>query len=146
MPSISHHISHDVNSKEAGYRRFEVITGDRRRREWSLDEKLAIVAESFSAPSSISEVARRHQLNRNQLFQWRAQFRRGELGGVGVRSFVPLTISEAGPPDASSPSERGLSEAALMIEVSIGDATVRVPSRMDEATVLVVLSVLARLR
>ena len=91
MPSASYHIRHDVNSRGSGYHRFEVITGDRRRREWSLDEKLAIVAESFSAPSSISEVARRHQLNRNQLFQWRSQFRRGELGGTGVGAFVPVT-------------------------------------------------------
>ncbi len=146
MPNVSHHISHDVTSKAPGFRRFEVITGERRRREWSLDEKLAIVAESFSAPSSISAVARRHQLNRNQLFQWRAQFRRGELGGPEVRSFVPVTISEAGSPDVSSPSEPGVSGAAPVIEVLIGDATVRVPSRMDEATVRVVLSVLAGLR
>jgi transposase len=133
-------------ARPPGFRRYEVITGERRRRYWSLDEKLAIVAESFSAPSSISEVARRHQLNRNQLFQWRSQFRRGELGGSEVRSFVPVTISEAGSREVTSPSEPGVSGAVPMIEVVIGIATARVPSRMDEATVQVVLSVLARLR
>ena len=146
MPSVNHHIRHDVNSRGSGYHRFEVITGDRRRREWSLDEKLAIVAESFSAPSSISEVARRHQLNRNQLFQWRSQFRRGELGGTGVSAFVPVTISGARDPDVSLPPDAGVSIAAPMIEVLIGGATARVPSGMDETTVQVVLSVLARLR
>ncbi len=70
MPSISHHIRHDVTPR-AGFRRFEVITGERRRRGWTIDEKLAIVAESFSTTTSISDVARRHQINRNQLFQWR---------------------------------------------------------------------------
>ena len=59
---------------------------------------------------------------------------------------MPVTISEAGSPDVSSPSEPGVSGAAPMIEVLIGGATARVPSRMDEATVQVVLSVLARLR
>ena len=78
--------------------------------------------------SSISDVARRHQLNRNQLFQWRAQFRRGELGGAAVRSFVPVTISDAGTLDLSSPPEPGGSGTAPMIEVSIGGATARVPS------------------
>lgn len=146
MPSVSHRDRHDVTSRGSGYHRFEVITGDRRRREWPVDEKLAIVAESFSTASSISDVARRHQLNRNQLFQWRAQFRRGELGGAAVRSFVPVTISDAATLDLSSPPEPGGSGTAPMIEVLIGGATARVPSRMDETTVQVVLSVLARLR
>ncbi|MTJ81973.1 MAG: transposase [Telmatospirillum sp.] len=67
-------------------------------RTWSVDEKLAIVAESYSAMTSISEVARRHQLNRNQPFQWRAQFRRGDLGGPVVEPFIPLTISDVSEP------------------------------------------------
>lgn len=146
MPSISHHIRDDVTGNGAGFRRFEVVTGERRRRGWSVDEKLAIVAESFSAATSISEVARRHQLNRNQLFQWRAQFRRGELGEATIGPFVPLTVQEVAAPLASPPTEPLARSAAPMIEVTIGAVTVRVPSGMDETTVHLVLAALARVR
>lgn len=39
---------HDADT----YRRIEVITGDRRRRDWSAEEKARIVAESGKHPSS----------------------------------------------------------------------------------------------
>jgi transposase len=76
MRSVSPQASHDDTPKTEPYYRFEVITGERRRRTWTPDEKLAIVAERFSTTGSISALARRHGLNRNQLFSWRSQFRR----------------------------------------------------------------------
>jgi transposase len=39
-----------------------------RRRSWSLEEKRRIVDESVEVGASIAEVARRHDLNTNQLF------------------------------------------------------------------------------
>ena len=52
-------------------RRIEVITGPDRRRRWSLEQKQAIVAESYRANMSPSAVARRHGLNTGQLYIWR---------------------------------------------------------------------------
>ncbi len=146
MPSISHHVSHDITTRREGFGRLEVITGERRRREWSCDEKLAIVAESFTTTTSISDVARRHQLNRNQLFQWRAQFRRGELGGPVAGPFVPLTIAETCEPAESAGRLRDAAASEARIEVIIGPATVRVPPMADEATVRLVLGLVAGLR
>lgn len=145
MPSISHHIRHDVTPR-AGFRRFEVITGERRRRGWTIDEKLAIVAESFSTTTSISDVARRHQINRNQLFQWRAQFRRGELGGPAIASFVPVTMVEDCELASAPPPVSSLPTAAPVIEVVIGLATVRVPPEVDDATLRRVLAAVQSLR
>ena len=54
-------------------RRVEVITGTARRRTWSAHEKARIVAESFEPGANVSEVARRHGVNRGQLFTWRRQ-------------------------------------------------------------------------
>jgi transposase len=50
-----------------------------RRRQWSEDDKGRIVAESFRRGVKASEVARRHDLSPQQLFQWRRQARRGGL-------------------------------------------------------------------
>ena len=45
------------------------------RRRWSEAEKRRIVAESYEPGVSVSVVARRHDLNTNQLFTWRRHFR-----------------------------------------------------------------------
>jgi transposase len=49
-----------------------VISSDRRRR-WPEALKRQIVAETLEPGSSVSIVARRHDVNANQLFQWRRQ-------------------------------------------------------------------------
>jgi len=48
-----------VDARQEGdcYRRVEVITGERRRRRWTGEEKARIVAKSFEEGTNISEVA-----------------------------------------------------------------------------------------
>ena len=60
--------SHTPNIMPNTMRRIEVITGVERRRRWSAEEKARIVAESYEPSMTVSEVARRHGLNANQLF------------------------------------------------------------------------------
>lgn len=70
-----------------------------RRRRWTDDEKRRIVAESEAPGSSVSIVARRHDLNANMLFNWRRQIRQRETGGdVDQGAFIPAIIApdEAG--------------------------------------------------
>ena len=50
------------------------VRARRKRRSWSVEEKRRIVDESLEDGASISEVARRHDLNANQLFTWRRHF------------------------------------------------------------------------
>jgi transposase len=50
----------DARQEDGSYRRVELITGQRRRRRWTAEEKARIVAESFEEGANISEVARRH--------------------------------------------------------------------------------------
>ena len=50
----------------------ERLSGNRRRR-WPEALKRQIVAETLAPGSSVSIVARRHDVNANQLFQWRRQ-------------------------------------------------------------------------
>jgi transposase-like protein len=38
----------DARQEDGGYRRVELITGQRRRRRWTAEEKARIVAESFA--------------------------------------------------------------------------------------------------
>jgi transposase len=51
----------------------EVITSVERRRRWSREEKLRIVAESAQPGRTTSQVARDHGIAPGQLFIWRRQ-------------------------------------------------------------------------
>jgi len=133
----------DVTPKANTYRRIEVITGMERRRRWSIDEKLAIIAESYATPISISDVARRHGLNRNQLFQWRRQFRDGDLGGGGDAGFVPV-VGDSWGALADSPDVLPAS-ASGVIEIVIGAVMVRMPLAVDGASLRRVLGVVRSL-
>src|SRR5271154_1789943 len=64
---------HDARQEGGSYRRVEVITGERRRRRWTGEEKARIVAESLEQDASIAEVARRNGVARGLLTVWRCQ-------------------------------------------------------------------------
>jgi hypothetical protein len=60
------------NTNADSFRRVEVITGVGRRRRWSLEKKVRIVAESLDLAATSSAVARRYGLHASQLFTWAA--------------------------------------------------------------------------
>ena len=49
----------------------------RSRRQWTVTEKLRIVAESWQPGSSANLVARRYRISPNLIFRWRRLVRRG---------------------------------------------------------------------
>lgn len=55
--------------------RHEVIVGVERRRSWPDDLKLSILAEIGVGGASVADVARRYDISRQQLYQWRRQMR-----------------------------------------------------------------------
>src|SRR5687767_4601146 len=61
-----------------------------RRRFRSVEEKIKIVTESRVAGASVAEVARRHEVNANQVFAWRRQHEQGVLGQRKRRGRVKL--------------------------------------------------------
>src|SRR5437588_10171366 len=95
MADAMHEAMLDARQEGGSYRRIEVITGQRRRRRWTAEEKARIVAESFEEGVNISEVARRHGVVRGLLTVWRRQVSTA-IGARG-QSFVPVRIGgEAG--------------------------------------------------
>lgn len=83
----------------------------RKRRSWALEEKRRIVDESLEDGASIAEVARRHDVNTNQLFTWRRQF------GVEVAApqapILPVTITPDATAGYSAPGSTGQMEIVL---------------------------------
>jgi transposase len=68
----------------------KVLVGPERRRQWSTEDKLRILAQSVAPGSSPSLTCRMHGISSGQLYTWRKQFRSGELTGL-----VPVTIAPA---------------------------------------------------
>jgi transposase len=59
--------------------RQEILVGPERRRRWSDAEKILIVVEAARGGVSVAEVARRHDITRQQIYQWRSAMRQGRL-------------------------------------------------------------------
>jgi len=132
----------DARQEDGGYRRVELITGQRRRRRWTAEEKARIVAESFEEGANISEVARRHGVVRGLLTVWRRQVSRAV--GVQVAGFVPVRIDPAGLPMAAhaNPTEMTSSSGQCRgrIEIEVCEVRIRVEAGVDAATLSTVLS------
>lgn len=81
---------------EGKYRRIEVITGRRKRRDWTDEEKARIVDESADPDVNISAVARRFGVNRGLLNVWRREAgltgQRAVKASVQEPAFVPVTV------------------------------------------------------
>ena len=63
-------------------RRMEVLNGPERRRKWSDEAKIVIVAEALADGVVVSDVARRHGISPSQLFGWMRQFRDAALATI----------------------------------------------------------------
>jgi len=74
--------------------RAEILVGRERRRRWSADDKLQIVREAFAPGARVALVARRRDVSRSQIYQWRAALREGRLSEPSseVVGFVPLAM------------------------------------------------------
>jgi transposase len=99
--------------------RGEILAGPERRRRWSLEEKLGILAQSLAPGSSAALVCRLHGISSGQLYTWCRQFRTGELTGFApVRLAAPvgelgLAATPVDPvPEADRPAD-GIIEVEL---------------------------------
>src|SRR5271157_2555069 len=101
----------------------EIITGRERRRRWSVEQKLRIVAEPEEGGVRVTEVAARHDIYPSLLFLWRRQVREGRLGPFGSPDFVPVRVPASSPgTTAVSPRHATSDEAGPSgIEITLPD-------------------------
>ncbi len=75
----------------------EVISTVRRRRAWSVEEKVAILDAAFSKGGSVAATADAFGVSRSLIYIWRGLVRDGLMPGVamtaaGVSAFAPARI------------------------------------------------------
>ena len=125
----------------------EVLTGPERRRRWSLEEKLRILAQSVAPGSSPSLVCRLHGISSGQLYTWRRQFRSGELTGFAPVRLAPPVEElplEAAPVDPmpTPPEPDRRADGTIEVELPSG-VKLRLTGAVDEAALRRVLSALS---
>lgn len=118
----------EVDTKEAGAK----------RRRWPEALKRQLVAETFEPRASVSIVARRHDVNANQLFGWRRQF----AGSARVPGVELLPI-EIGPEPVAPGAER----LAGSIEIALsGGVRVKIKGAVDPAAVTAAVAAVMKAR
>jgi transposase-like protein len=130
----------------------EIITGVERRRRWSAAEKLRIVAESEQLGAGIAEIARRYEISRGLLWNWRSLVRRGTLRPEPQAVFVPVQVisepsSAERPRRAELPAVTGPDAAVAdsRIEITLPDGTsIRIGHDVSLAALRRVVTVLRR--
>jgi transposase len=121
-------------------RRIEVITGEIGRRTWSADDKARILEETLVPGAVVSEIARRHGLTPQQVFDWR---RRARVGVAQPLSFVPVTVeAPEAPPKPGKPPRRRSAKSDLAIELDIAGVTVRIGGGARSAMIKAVIAAL----
>ena len=128
----------------------EIITGVERRRRWSAAEKLRIVAETEQPGAGIAEIARRHEVSRGLLWNWRSQVRRGVLRPEPPAVFVPVRLlgepsgaeaAKCGKPSRAADPDRIVGDGR--IEITLPDGTaIRIGHDVSLATLRRVVTVL----
>jgi|SRR5216683_706896 transposase len=127
-----------VHTSRPVFERLEVVETGRRRR-WTEDEKLRIVAESLSGSRQVSSTARRHGISRSLLTTWRRQFRVQPQPGGEAGSFVPAVVLSEGAANAPP----ALSSTRMEIVVSRGRRII-VDAGVDVSALARVLDLLER--
>jgi transposase len=138
--------------------RVEIITRPERRRRWSDEEKLQLVAEACRPGNSVSQVARERGISASQLFGWRRKMlakglvtdNRSEPSAAPTMTFAPVEVTEetaaavAGQ-EAWSKRRRRASGMPGMIEIELkGGDRMRVEGCTDAGLVVRIVSALRR--
>src|SRR5215467_11374773 len=100
------------------------------RRRRTIEEKRRIVEETLLPGASVSRVARRHDVNANQVFHWRQKYREGRLGESQSSKLLPVTLADSTLTNSCDLSYERSSCAGSM-EIKLAKGTVRIAGSID---------------
>jgi transposase len=96
--------------------RMEVIPAGPARRDWPVETKARIIAESFAPGANVAEIARANDILPQQLYRWRHDSQNGRR-----LSFVPAVVdSPGGSTLFGDPSEIIVRAGAVTLHVPAG--------------------------
>ena len=120
---------------KVAFGRMEIRTGVGRRRRWTAQEKGRIVAEALNAGVAVAEIARRHDMSSQHLFNWIRAAKEGRLALPADEGavFVPIVTA------ATEVREAPNVAASMPIEIGIRNFVVRAVPGIDMRLLIDVL-------
>ncbi|MDZ4843687.1 MAG: transposase [Hyphomicrobium aestuarii] len=87
-----------------------VFSGPERRRRWSEEQRVQILAEAFSPGACVADVARRHDVSTALIYSWRNKLRQS----VAEPGFAEAVVV------AGDRAERTIAPPAIIVELGRG--------------------------
>ena len=110
-----------------------------RKNRWRTKaERRAIVEETLESGASVSRVARRHDVNANQVFHWRKLYHAGRLGTTS--NFLPVRVADEQRGEAVNGS--GFIAQAGTMEIKLSRGTLRIVGSVDVTALRTVIECL----
>ena len=123
-----------VTLKDGGTRRFR-----------SKQERRRIVGETLKPGASVSQVARAHDVNANQVFTWRRLYRKGQLEvEQGPGTLLPVRVADSVPTLRTATRQQSKLKRTGIIDIDLGHARVRIEGAADPECVRAALEGLIR--
>lgn len=109
------------------------VLGLERRRRWSDDDKVRIVASVGVDGVTVTQLAHRHEITRQQIYAWRHELKKkGLLLPLGDVTFLPVDISN---PQSGLVAQEDFPAAPAMIELRLKHGrSLHFDSAMDAVT------------
>lgn len=108
-----------------------VISGVERRRAWTVEQKLALIAAASMPGASVAEVARRADLRSSQIYRWKRELgRRDEPASM----FAPVVVTP----------ERAVASAGPALVIELKGAVLKIAPDASPALVSAAVRALRR--
>jgi transposase len=120
---------------KVAFGRVEIRTGVGRRRRWTAQEKGRIVAEALNSGVPVAEIARRHDMSSQHLFNWIHAAKEGRLALPADEGAVFVPIVTAATEIREAPNVT----ASMSIEIGIRNFVVRAVPGIDMRLLIDVL-------
>jgi transposase len=130
----------------SAYREADTKEAGARRRRWPDALKRQLVAETLEPGASVSMVARRHDVNANQLFKWRREL--ASMPRTDTK-LVPVAVVQEPAADPALPSAAPVRvvPTPARIEIAVaGGVRVRIEGAADPAAVTAAVAAVMKAR
>jgi transposase len=118
-----------------------VSPGKKKQRRRTIKERRDIVEETLVPGASVARVARRHEVNANQVFYWRKLYCEGRLGISVATPLLPVKVKAERPTKVPKDESSLLSSGTM--EVKLLRGTLRIAGSVDVLALRTVLECLA---
>ncbi len=113
-----------------------------KKRRRTIKERRDIVEETLVLGASVARVARRHDVNANQVFYWRKLYREGRLGISMNTQLLPVRVEAERPAETVKGEDPTLSSGTMEIKLPRG--TLRIAGAVDVVALRTAMEYLLR--